>query len=96
MTLGWSPVPIVGWQARPPTAEECELVGREARYSAADPSEPQAWGDYVIETARVPEAQKCLARALELFGMYEATHVIPAGVYLEEFGGPSPGRLGTG
>jgi hypothetical protein len=74
----------LGWPARQPTVEECELVDRETSY--AEPLEGSGipdWGDYVIETPSDVEAQTHLARALELFGMCDAAHVIPAGVYLE-------------
>lgn len=76
---------MVGWNTRQPTVEECELVGRETSY--AEPLEGSGrgdWGDYVIETDPVPEAQAHLAEAFEWFGMCDEAHVIPAGVYLEE------------
>jgi hypothetical protein len=72
---------------RQPTAEECELVGRETSYS-----EPFATfdyrdlGDYVIESIHNdnPESMAKLADTCEALGMCDAAHVIPAGVYLEE------------
>jgi hypothetical protein len=76
---------MVGRNARQPTVEECELVGRDPGYA-----EPLRRfhifdaGDYVIETSTDPEAQAKLAEAFELFGMCDAAHVVPAGVYLEE------------
>ena len=75
---------MVGWNARQPTAEECELVGRETSYAERVGATIASWGDYVIETEAVPDAQNALAVAFELFGMCDGAHVIPAGVYLEE------------
>lgn len=73
------------WAARPPTVEECELVGREPAYAEGDASFPGEWGDYEVETEDIPEAQAKLAEALEAFAMCDAAHVIPGvGVYLEE------------
>jgi hypothetical protein len=76
---------MIGWNARQPTVEECELVGRDVFY--AEPLKGSGIGDcggYVIETSANPDAQAKLAEAFELFGMCDAAHVIPAGVYLEE------------
>jgi hypothetical protein len=74
---------MIGWNARQPTVEECELVGRETGYAAGN-FPIQLWGDYVIETPDDAEGREHFARALEAFGMCDVAHVIPAGVYLEE------------
>jgi excisionase family DNA binding protein len=76
---------MIGWNARQPTVEECELVGRDVFY--AEPLKGSGIGDcggYVIETSANPDAQAKLTEAFELFGMCDPAHVIPAGVYLEE------------
>ncbi len=79
---------MFGWNRRQPTVAECELVGRDVFYAEGDYPRgiiPDGdYGDYVIETASVPVAQAKLAEAFEAFGMCDAAHVIPAGVYLEE------------
>ena len=62
--------------------EECELVGRDVEYARSVGLVTE--GDHVIETSDAPEAQAKLAEAFELFGMCDAAHVTPAGVYLEE------------
>ncbi len=71
----------ISWDARRPTEEECEFCGRDIGYAAPG---PVFEGDYVIQTSAAPDAQAKLAEAFELFGMCDAAHVIPAGVYLEE------------
>jgi hypothetical protein len=73
---------MLGWECRRPTVEECELVDRETSY--AEPGPVFDAGDYVVVTIAAPDAQAKLAEALEGFGMCDAAHVIPAGVYLEE------------
>jgi len=78
---------MIGWDIRRPTIEECELVGRETTYADGNAGAVLIDdGDTVIETSSDPEAQAKLAEAFEAFGMCDAAHVIPAGVYLEEFG----------
>jgi len=74
---------IVGWNLRRPTVEECEMVSRDTSYSVPGTALLDD-GDTVIETDQDPEAQAHLAAACEAFGMCDAAHVIPAGVYLEE------------
>jgi hypothetical protein len=61
---------MIGWNARQPTVEECELVGRDVFY--AEPLKGSGIGDcggYVIETSANPDAQAKLTEAFELFGM---------------------------
>ncbi len=69
----WSTAPMIGWNTRPPTAEECRFVGRD-----------EDENDCVVETDCGPEAQAHLARTFELFGTCDVAHVIPDGIYLEE------------
>ena len=75
---------------RQPTAEECELVGRDVFYSQpfdeGGQTDYRALGDYVIESIHNddPELMRPLATLCECLGMCDEAHVIPAGVYLEE------------
>jgi hypothetical protein len=76
---------VIGWRVRQPTVQECELVGRDVLYAEPVLGSSRAdWGDVVVETDAIPEAQAKLAEAFEMFGWGDDAHVIPAGVYLEE------------
>jgi hypothetical protein len=76
---------MVGFDARQPTVEECELVGRETSYAEPhEGSEVRDWGDYVVEVDFDDDAKEHLAAAFEAMGICDEAHVIPAGVYLEE------------
>jgi hypothetical protein len=75
---------------RQPTAEECELVGRETSYS--EPYEGghidyRELGDYVIECwSEIDRAEVLVALrdACEAVGLGDAAVIIPAGIYIEE------------
>ncbi len=75
---------------RQPTAEECELVGRDVFYPQpfddGEQADYRALGDYVIDSIfhEDRDAMAKLADVCESLGMCDAAHVIPAGVYLEE------------
>lgn len=76
---------MIGWNVRRPTEAECDLVGRDRFYASGSPVGVTVDdGDTVVETSDDPEAKMHLAAAFESFGMCDAAHVIPAGVYLEE------------
>ena len=74
---------LIGWDIRRPTLEECELVGRDTGYAEPGPARLDD-DDAVIEVDGGKEALEHFAKALELLGMCDAAHAIPAGVYLEE------------
>jgi hypothetical protein len=75
---------------RQPTAEECELVGRDTWYS--EPQEDgrsddyRELGDYVIEVRSWLDQDQvaALRDACDALAIGDDTHVIPAGIYVEE------------
>jgi hypothetical protein len=74
---------------RQPTAEECELVGRDTSYSEPYEARYGTWqelGDYVIESFRKDdhERMKALRDACDAFAIGDDVHIIPAGIYVEE------------
>ena len=89
---------MFGWDYRQPTAEECELVGRDENRRPTEEEideliadgniallgfGPGEVGDSVVVTASSEAAQVALAVAFEEFGLCSRAHVIPAGIYLE-------------
>jgi hypothetical protein len=72
---------------RQPTAEECELVGRDIRYSEPYEHRCDDWrdlGDYVIANDAEPEALAAILDACLELGMGDDAHIISAGIYVEE------------
>jgi hypothetical protein len=83
----WSAVVPLTLPRRPPTAAECELVGRDTSYAEATPEDVAKWGwaDFVIEVdPEYSEVRDALVVVLEGFADCDCAHAIPAGVYAEE------------